>query len=78
MAEGKKVTEMLAPLLKRYNGDEPLFGNKVRRALGILRPRSPVRKECPRCSATLDFNGSYSCPRCGTVVFKKHDEPRRH
>lgn len=37
MAEGKKLSERFAPLLKRYNGDEPLFGNKLRWALETIK-----------------------------------------
>ena len=36
MAEGKKISEKLAPVLKRYNGDTALFGNHIRWAWGVL------------------------------------------
>ena len=37
MAEGKKMSERFAPLLKRYNGDTALFGTQVKNALKIVK-----------------------------------------
>ena len=37
MAEGKKISARLAPILKRYNGDTALFGTQIRKALQIVK-----------------------------------------
>ena len=37
MAGEKKMSERLAPLLKRYEGDAALFGTRVKKALEIIK-----------------------------------------